>query len=239
MIQLYSRKLVTVLLLFGLFACTSQEEQKAMNDIAQMLQPEKITLGSETSVGSKNIKCMILTIKGGEVLNNSEISDANILSMGVLAFYSNLDPVLMNAKEGVKIKLERNLNGTIKTIEGFYAFDTLGMVKATVKNCIQIGNDFVTQKYDHVYEQLYFDIKEKVSENVFKKTLVDLDSTNGKVIAFKVTQFSTHAIEQMDGSILPLVHYTMEVNRNSIISIINFKFNLNENKPGILDLSIE
>lgn len=108
-----------------------------------------------------------------------------------------------------------------------------------MQTCIDAGNAMVSKQYGYLYTQLYFDIKAQVSVEKFDAEMRQIDSAYGAISAFKVTNFSTYSATQNDGSELPIVNYTMEVQRDSVISNIRFKYNLLKKEAGLLDLNIE
>ena len=227
------------LLLSILSACTSESDQKAMTAMADLFHAERVAIGSEKGIGSLKGNFKTLSIKGGDLLNNPEIADENITSMGALAFLDVWTTEQQKGYTGFKIKLERSLNGQLKKVEAAYALDTLNMVKTYMQNCIDAGKAMVSKQYGYLYTQLYFDIKAKVSVEKFDSEMRQIDSAYGSVAAFKVTHFSTYSATQNDGSELPIVNYTMEVQRDSVISNVRFKYNLLKKEEGLLDLNIE
>jgi len=222
-----------------LSACTSESDQKAMTAMADLFHAERVSIGSEKGIGSLKGDFKTLTIKGGDVLNNTAIAEENITAMGALAFIDVWATDNQKEYAGFKIKLERSLNGQIKKVEAAYAIDTLNMVKTNMQACIKAGNAMVTKEYAILYNQLYFDIKAQLSVEKFSQEMRQIDSAYGAISAFKVTNFSTYSTTQNDGSELPIVNYTMEVQRDSVISNIRFKYNLLKKEAGLLDLNIE
>lgn len=220
-------------------ACTSEVDQKAMSEMANLFHAERVAIGSEKGMGSFKGEFKTITLSGGDLLNNPHIEDNNILSMGALAFLDAWNAEDKNGYKNLKIKLERTVNGSLRKVEAIYAFDTLEMIKNNIKECIKVGNAFASRNYEEVYKQLYFDIKENISAQDFKSQLNEVDSVFGAVKAFKVTRFSTYSATQKDGTDLPIATYTMEVNRDSFISNINFKYSLLKKQEGLLDLNIE
>jgi len=220
-------------------ACTSEADQKAMTAMADLFHAERIAIGSEKGIGSLKGNFKTLTIKGGDVLNNSAIADENITAMGALAFMDVWAADNQKEYAGFKIKLERSINGQLKKVEAAYAIDTLNMVKTNMQACIKAGNAMVSKEYTILYNQLYFDIKAQLSAEKFSQEMRQIDSAYGGISAFKVTNFSTYSATQNDGSELPIVNYTMEVQRDSLISNIRFKYHLLKKEAGLLDLNIE
>jgi len=227
------------LLLSTLSACTSEADQKAMTAMADLFHTERVAIGSEKGIGSLKGNFKTLTLKGGDVLNNTGIADENITAMGALAFMDVWSTDNQKEYAGLKIKLERSINGQLKKVEAAYAIDTLNMVKTYMQTCIDAGNAMVSKQYGYLYTQLYFDIKAQVSVEKFDAEMRQIDSAYGAISAFKVTNFSTYSATQNDGSDLPIVNYTMEVQRDSVISNIRFKYNLLKKEAGLLDLNIE
>lgn len=210
-----------------------------MSEMANLFHVEKVAIGTQKGIGSFKGNFKTLTLKGGDLLNNPAILDENITSMGALTFMDVWPVNEQKEYTAFKIKLERNFNGSTKNIEAIFAIDTLNMVKQNIKDCIKAGNALVARNYIDVYEQLYFDIKQKVNANEFNRQMNEVDSIYGYVKDFKVTQFSTYVATQNDGFELPIVNYVMEVQRDSFISNIRFKYNLLKKQEGLLDLNIE
>lgn len=230
---------ISFILLFIISSCTSTSDQQAMSEISKLLGAQKVIIGSVKGIGSLKANYKTITLSGGDLINNPEINDENILSMGALAFFDYWSIEDKNEFDGLKISIERKLNGSIKKAEASYGIDTLEMIKTNIKECVKVGNAFNTRNYDEIYSQLYFDIKDKTSVNEFKSQLNEIDSIYGVVKAFKITRFSTYSATQNDGSELPIVNYLMEVQRDSFITNIHFKYSLSKKQPGILDLNIE
>jgi hypothetical protein len=224
---------VGFILLGTISACTSEGDQKAMTAMADLFHAERVAIGTEKGIGSLKGNFKTVTLKGGDILNNAAIADENITAMGALAFMDVWASKDQKDFNGFKIKLERSLNGQLKKVEAAYAIDTLNMVKKNIQTCIKAGNAMVSKEYAILYNQLYFDIKAQLNVEKFSQEMRQIDSAYGAISAFKVTNFSTYNATQNDGSELPIVNYTMEVQRDSVISNIRFKYNLLKKEAGL------
>ena len=156
---------IALLILFAttINSCISDEEQKAIDAVQKIVQAESVAVGSGTSIDTRKgeISYKTLTLKSGSRLNESKISDESISSISALTFYQNFPSTNLEGKNAIKIILERNINGTIKTVESFYHKDTLEMVNKTIVYCQKLGEAFCNKNYNEVYNQFNNDIKER------------------------------------------------------------------------------
>ena len=110
--------------------CMSKDEQKAIDQINTIYRPDKVSIGSSISAGTheNNLKLKTITITGGESLNNPNVPNESLTSIGAFVFYSNLSSETLKEKDAIKITLERTLNGSINNVVSIYYIDTLNFV---------------------------------------------------------------------------------------------------------------
>ena len=82
------------------------------------------------------------------------------------------------------------------------------------------------------------DIKSNFTPQIFKTQCEEMDLKYGKVKSYMITKFNTCNSIQKDGTSLPLVHFTLELKRDSLDYEINLRYNLNNKVKGILDMDI-
>jgi hypothetical protein len=234
-------KLVLLLLItVTISSCINEDEQKGIDAVQAIVQAENVAVGSGTSIDTRKgeINYKTLTLKSGENLNNAEISDESISSISALTFYQNLSNSSLEKKNAIKVILERDLSGNKKTIESLYFKDTLELINRKLEDCKRIGDAYVNNNYKEVYDQLFNDVQKGFSFPNFEAEMQRLDEEFGRTKSYLIKGFKMKKATRKDGSKFPVVHFWVNLNRDSISNNLEIDYSLDSNTKGVLNLEL-
>ena len=234
-------KLLVIFLLTGtLSSCINEDEQKGIDAVQTIVQSEKIAVGSGTSVDSKkgNLNYKTLTLKSGNNLNDPEVSNESISSISALTFYQNISSSTLDGKDGIKIILERKINGNLITVESLYFKDTLAMVNKTLIDCKILCEGYINKNYNEVYKQLYDDVKKSYAFQDFEAEMKRLDKELGGTKSYLITGYKMKNATKKGGPKFPVVHFWVNLNRDSITNKLDLDYSLDPNVKGVLNLDL-